>query len=273
MPLEMMSAPRLEAPWDRLEFQEQSNVEAYCAELDRMLSMCHDGHAFVEHVAALDQRFQEAWFSTKFGDRHADPMQAFRQVPTGGVVHGPRTNASALGAQGSEILQRHASLLENRYPRPSVTPRFEAAAGAGAFSRPTAAGPSRCRESAGGEVQQTVHSSCCRLAKLVVSFTKVAARLSREAAHCLCHSLAFLGQGNKQAARGRRGAGRSQDIQHRGYTCRAASPRMRQEPSPPSPRCGYCGSQVPAAASFCSHCGCQQEAERPWPRPPPPPRV
>ncbi|CAJ1378989.1 unnamed protein product [Effrenium voratum] len=200
MPLEMMSAPRLEAPWDRLEFQEQSNVEAYCAELDRMLSMCHDGHAFVEHVAALDQRFQEAWFSTKFGDRHADPMQAFRQVPTGGVVHGPRTNASALGAQGSEILQRHASLLENRYPRPSVTPRFEAAAGAGAFSRPTAAGPSR-------------------------------------------------------------------------YTCRAASPRMRQEPSPPSPRCGYCGSQVPAAASFCSHCGCQQEAERPWPRPPPPPRV
>ncbi|CAJ1378990.1 unnamed protein product [Effrenium voratum] len=163
MPLEMMSAPRLEAPWDRLEFQEQSNVEAYCAELDRMLSMCHDGHAFVEHVAALDQRFQEAWFSTKFGDRHADPMQAFRQVPTGGVVHGPRTNASALGAQGSEILQRHASLLENRYPRPSVTPRFEAAAGAGAFSRPTAAGPSRCRESAGGEVQQTVHSSCCRL--------------------------------------------------------------------------------------------------------------
>ena len=151
-----MSAQRLplEAPWDRLEFQDQQAIEAYCNDLDRLLSMSSDGQAFAEHVAAMDQRFQEAWFTAKFGDPNADPMQAFRIPPTAGVVNPQRAApSSSISAQGSEILQRHASLLDGRFARhamPSAAPTRDIAfpprdGGSGAFTRnlASAAGPSR----------------------------------------------------------------------------------------------------------------------------------
>lgn len=70
----------------------------------------------------------EAWFTAKFGDAHADPMQAFRTPPTAGVVH-RATAPTAVGHQGAEILQRHGALLEGRWRRP------------GDFGPPSAAGP------------------------------------------------------------------------------------------------------------------------------------
>ncbi|CAK9105141.1 unnamed protein product [Durusdinium trenchii] len=140
----------LEAPWDRLDFQDQQAIEAYCTDLERIMAMSNDGQAFAEHVAAMDHRFQEAWFAAKFGDANADPMQAFRQPPTAGVVHPQRaagrngSGSSISAGLGSEILQRHASLLDGRFVRSAAAPPREAA-GAGAFSRnlASAAGPSR----------------------------------------------------------------------------------------------------------------------------------
>ncbi|CAL1151232.1 unnamed protein product [Cladocopium goreaui] len=160
-----MGGPRsLEAPWDRLDFQDQQAIEAYCSDLERILSMSNDGQSFAEHVAAMDQRFQEAWFTAKFGDPNADPMQAYRTPPTAGVVHPRQSSGSSISAQGSEILQRHASLLEGRFARPHAVPaaagppprevsvprevreaREAREAGSGAFTRnlASAAGPSR----------------------------------------------------------------------------------------------------------------------------------
>ncbi|CAL1151231.1 unnamed protein product [Cladocopium goreaui] len=159
-----MGGPRsLEAPWDRLDFQDQQAIEAYCSDLERILSMSNDGQSFAEHVAAMDQRFQEAWFTAKFGDPNADPMQAYRTPPTAGVVHPRQSSGSSISAQGSEILQRHASLLEGRFARPHAVPaaagppprevsvprevreaREAREAGSGAFTRnlASAAGPS-----------------------------------------------------------------------------------------------------------------------------------
>ena len=47
-----------------------------------------------------------------------DSLQAFRIPPTAGVVNPQRAApSSSISAQGSEILQRHASLLDGRFAR------------------------------------------------------------------------------------------------------------------------------------------------------------
>jgi len=77
----------MEPPWDRLEPEEQAMIEAYCAEFERAVTGSGDSVTFLERAALVDQRCTEAWFANDFGSAHADPMQAFRQLPTGGVVH------------------------------------------------------------------------------------------------------------------------------------------------------------------------------------------
>eukprot|EP00913_Durusdinium_trenchii_P020639 g19383.t1 len=140
----------LEAPWDRLDFQDQQAIEAYCTDLERIMAMripqAYE-HTLCEWTCMCPR---EAWFAAKFGDANADPMQAFRQPPTAGVVHPQRaagrngSGSSISAGLGSEILQRHASLLDGRFVRSAAAPPREAA-GAGAFSRnlASAAGPSR----------------------------------------------------------------------------------------------------------------------------------
>eukprot|EP00931_Biecheleriopsis_adriatica_P114644 TRINITY_DN90564_c0_g1_i1.p1 TRINITY_DN90564_c0_g1~~TRINITY_DN90564_c0_g1_i1.p1 ORF type:complete len:234 (-),score=37.56 TRINITY_DN90564_c0_g1_i1:50-751(-) len=107
----------MEPPWDRLEPEEQAMIEAYCAEFERAVTGSGDSVTFLERAALVDQRCTEAWFANDFGSAHADPMQAFRQLPTGGVVHPVaqrKAPSSNLGAHGSEIFQRHLSFLEHR---------------------------------------------------------------------------------------------------------------------------------------------------------------
>ncbi|CAE7680049.1 unnamed protein product, partial [Symbiodinium pilosum] len=139
---------RMDLPWDRADVQEYKALEGYCVDLDRLLESSTDAHAFLERVAALDQRYQEAWFAEEFGSAQADPMQAFRAAPTGGVVCAARAPKapSGLSAQGSEILQRHAALFDSRSGRPPPpTPRIQEGAGSFARNPISAAGPSARR--------------------------------------------------------------------------------------------------------------------------------
>ncbi|CAE7236987.1 unnamed protein product [Symbiodinium sp. CCMP2592] len=153
-----ISPRRTDLPWERIDAQEQKALEAYCADLDRILESSTDGHMFLERVAALDQRYQEAWFTDEYGSALGDPMQAFRAAPTAGIISAARApkTASGLGMQGSEILQRHTALLDGpptHLARPGAGPGPGLPAlhpaprlhdGAGSFARNpiSAAGPS-----------------------------------------------------------------------------------------------------------------------------------
>eukprot|EP00930_Biecheleria_cincta_P011262 TRINITY_DN11390_c0_g1_i1.p1 TRINITY_DN11390_c0_g1~~TRINITY_DN11390_c0_g1_i1.p1 ORF type:complete len:172 (-),score=18.82 TRINITY_DN11390_c0_g1_i1:427-942(-) len=117
------SRPSLESPWDRLDYEEQVMVEAYCAEIEKTLAESADSFAFLERGGGVDQRHIDAWLTHELGSAQADPMQVFRQPPTGGVVQsaasarfGVSSPASALGQRSVEILQRHAAFLEHRQP-------------------------------------------------------------------------------------------------------------------------------------------------------------
>eukprot|EP00933_Yihiella_yeosuensis_P062571 TRINITY_DN6555_c2_g1_i1.p1 TRINITY_DN6555_c2_g1~~TRINITY_DN6555_c2_g1_i1.p1 ORF type:complete len:243 (-),score=40.17 TRINITY_DN6555_c2_g1_i1:110-784(-) len=115
----------LEAPWDRLDVQDRKTLEVYSEEMEHLLSSCGDGTTFVERAAQLDRRFTEAFFAQEFGSASADPVQAFRHLPTGGIVHKGSASpsrvpssgvvSSSLGAQASEIHNRFISFLDDRF--------------------------------------------------------------------------------------------------------------------------------------------------------------
>lgn len=113
--------------------------DAYCSEVQRILSEAVEAQNFYDQVYALDQMSLEAWFVHIYGSAGADPMQAFRKPPAGGVVH-RRTVAAAAGAEArsssigrtqsdfaglpawlgtvstraADVYQRHATFLADR---------------------------------------------------------------------------------------------------------------------------------------------------------------
>lgn len=106
--------------------QDRHLLEAYCADMERILSQAPDASTFQERAGAADARYLDAWFAHRYGSAHADPMQAFRRAPVGGVVrplaaapgaaHHPGRSTSpssaAWASRASELYQRHAWLLE-----------------------------------------------------------------------------------------------------------------------------------------------------------------
>eukprot|EP00928_Gymnodinium_smaydae_P097259 TRINITY_DN8764_c1_g5_i1.p1 TRINITY_DN8764_c1_g5~~TRINITY_DN8764_c1_g5_i1.p1 ORF type:complete len:241 (+),score=37.15 TRINITY_DN8764_c1_g5_i1:16-738(+) len=130
-----------EAPAGAERDKARTMAEAYCADLERVITEAGDESSFFERAAALDRQYSEAWFTTFYGASSGDPMRLYRQAPTGGVVRraapaafGPGSHggaagtsafaagmsmpASGLGAHAAELMHRHASFLAERAGQP-----------------------------------------------------------------------------------------------------------------------------------------------------------
>lgn len=139
-------AERLGRPSDgAVAAQELQLVEAYCAEVELLLASAPDGSAFFNQCSALDQRWLDACFTLRYGALTADPMQAFRQPPSGGVVRPPaavaggaggavaaQTSGPMLGGRAGDLVQRHLRLLEGASPWASAPSRPPPPPGRGA---------------------------------------------------------------------------------------------------------------------------------------------
>jgi len=96
-------------------------METYVADLEREISKAQDCASFLERVSDLDMRYLDNWFVQRFGAANVDPMQAFRQQLSCGVVRLPAGTqgvsaagpSTAFGARAAELYHRHSDLLES----------------------------------------------------------------------------------------------------------------------------------------------------------------
>eukprot|EP00929_Paragymnodinium_shiwhaense_P053994 TRINITY_DN27065_c0_g1_i4.p1 TRINITY_DN27065_c0_g1~~TRINITY_DN27065_c0_g1_i4.p1 ORF type:complete len:236 (+),score=16.03 TRINITY_DN27065_c0_g1_i4:64-708(+) len=72
-------------------------VDAYCTDLGALIAAVPDENAFLERIAVLDAMHSDELFMRRYGCPHADPMQAFREPPTGGLVRRAMPAAPPVG--------------------------------------------------------------------------------------------------------------------------------------------------------------------------------